>query len=52
MAWTEAEAYNDLPDLPPRSEIESRRVLKAAIEARSALASLDQAARRMTNPTV
>jgi Fic family protein len=27
-------------------------VLKAAIEARSALASLDQAARRMTNPTV
>ena len=27
-------------------------MLKAAIEARSALASLDQAARRMTNPTV
>jgi Fic family protein len=52
MAWTAADPYNDLPDLPPRSEIESRRVLKAAIEARSALASLDQAARRMTNPTV
>jgi Fic family protein len=52
MAWIAAEPYNDLPALPPRSEIESRRVLKAAIEARSALASLDQAARRMTNPTV
>jgi Fic family protein len=52
MAWTAATPYNDLPDLPPRHEIESRRVLKAAIEARSALASLDQAARRMTNPTV
>lgn len=52
MTWSAVEPYNDLPELPPRAGIESRRVLKATIEARSALASLDQAARRMTNPSV
>jgi Fic family protein len=52
MPWQPAAPYNDLPDLPPRQDVESRAVLKAAIEARAALASLDQAARRITNPTV
>lgn len=44
--------YNDLPSLPPRSEIETHTVLKATVEARAALASLDQAAKRIANPAV
>lgn len=31
--------YNDLPLLPPAQELESRTVLKACIEARTALAA-------------
>jgi len=52
MTWDPATPYNALPELPPTIEIETKQVLKAAIEARAALATLDQAARRMTNPTV
>ena len=52
MGWAADSAYNDLPHLPPIVEMETRAVLKATVEARAALASLDQAARRMTNPTV
>ncbi len=52
MIWRANEPYNDLPTLPPPTEFETKRVLKAAIEARVALASLDQASRRIPNPTV
>lgn len=52
MTWQPAVPYSDLPELPPRVEIETKPVLKAVIEARAALATLDQAAKRMTNPTV
>jgi Fic family protein len=52
MVWRAAEAYNDLPALPPAQDIETKPVLKATVEARAALAALDQAARRITNPTV
>ncbi|MEO8095194.1 MAG: Fic family protein [Pseudolysinimonas sp.] len=52
MTWQAELPYNDLPELPPPTEVESHAVLKAAIEARAAIASLDQAARRITNPTV
>ncbi len=52
MTWRSQTPYNDLPELPPRVDIETKPVLKGTIEARVALASLDQAARRMTNPTV
>ena len=52
MTWDPATPYNALPELPLTIEIETKQVLKAAIEARAALATLDQAARRMTNPTV
>lgn len=52
MAWVADEPYNDLPPLPPTVEAETREVLKATIEARTVLASLDQAARRVANPTV
>lgn len=50
--WDAAVPYNDLPPLPPPVEIESKAVLKATVEARAALAALDQAVRRITNPTV
>ena len=52
MSWLPVEPYNGLPTLPPSRDVESKVVLKAAIEARASLAALDQAARRMTNPTV
>ncbi|WP_394553449.1 Fic family protein [Agromyces sp. MMS24-JH15] len=52
MSWRPDEPYNALPELPPSVPIETNTVLKAAIEARSALAALDQAARRMPNPAV
>ncbi len=50
--WRPELPYNELPDLPPRVDVESKRVLKHVAEARAALAGLDQAARRIPNPTV
>ena len=44
--------FNDLPDLPPPGEIESRAVLKACIEARAALAKLNAEARQLPNPDI
>lgn len=44
--------YNDLPKLPPANEIETKSVLKACIEARSALAELKTAGRLIPNQTV
>ncbi|WP_235460023.1 Fic family protein, partial [Yonghaparkia sp. Soil809] len=52
MVWTPNSPYNDLPDLPPPIDVESKRILKQVAEARAALASLDQAARRIPNPRV
>lgn len=49
--WKPAEPFNDLP-APPVAELETIGVLKAAIEARAALASLDQAVQRIPNPGV
>ncbi len=50
--WDSSKPYNDLPALPPAADLETRQVLKAAIEARSALAALNQAAQSIPNPTV
>jgi Fic family protein len=44
--------YNNLPDLPPATELESRAVLKQCIEARAALAELKQAAAMLPNQAV
>lgn len=52
MTWNPDLPYNDLPGLPPRVDVETKRVLKATIEARAALAALDQATRRIPNPSV
>lgn len=52
MTWDPETPYNDLPLLPPRTDYETKRVLKAAIRARSALAAMDEATKRMPNPMV
>ncbi|WP_168625647.1 Fic family protein [Cryobacterium sp. BB307] len=52
MTWTANKPYNELPPVPPAVEIETRKVLKATIEARSALSALDQASQRIPNPTI
>lgn len=53
MSWSPETPYNDLPPLPPTGiELESKPVLKAAVEARAALAALNQAGRLLPNPTV
>lgn len=44
--------YNDLPLLPPKAEIESKRVLKKCIGARAALAELKQAGELIPNQAV
>ncbi len=45
-------AYNELPPLPPKADLESRAVLKACIEASRALAELKQAGRLLPNQDV
>jgi Fic family protein len=44
--------YNELPHLPPRHDVETRRVLKLCIEARARLAELKQAGDLIPNQTV
>lgn len=51
-AWQPSRPYNDLPQLPPRHEIETRAVLKCVVEARAALAGLDRALDTLVNPSV
>lgn len=52
MSWSPEKPYNELPSLPPTVDYESKRVLKAAIRARSALSAMDEATKRMPNPMV
>lgn len=51
-AWRPDQPYNDLPPLPPGSELETRAVLKQCIAARAALAELKQAAELIPNQGV
>lgn len=44
--------YNDIPLLPPKVEIETKAVLKLAIEANKALAELNFATKMLPDPTV
>jgi Fic family protein len=44
--------YNGLPALPPKVEIETRRVLKKCVAARAGLAALNEAAKLIPNQTV
>lgn len=53
MRWSPEVPFNDLPPLPPADvDLEPRRVLKATVEARAALASLAQAGQLLPNPTI
>lgn len=50
--WRPDTPYNDLPPPPGSNDLETRRVLKAAISANTALGQLDQAVVSIPNPTV
>lgn len=51
--WTSPEIpRNDLPPLPPPGEIETVPVLKAVIEARTALARLDESCSQLPDPSM
>ena len=53
MPWSPEVPFNELPALPPRDvDLEPRRILKATVEARAALATLAQASRLLPNPNV
>ena len=52
MGWDPKVPYDSLPLLPPAVDVESKKVLKSAIGARSAVAALDQAAQLLPNPAV
>jgi Fic family protein len=50
--WNPEQPFNDLPLLPPATELETRVVLKACITARAALAELKSAANLIPNQSV
>lgn len=50
MTWHPDDPFDGLPLLPPAGEVETKRVLKATIEARDVLARLDAHARALPNP--
>src|SRR4051812_13174245 len=52
MAFEPGRPFNDLPPLPPATDVESRPVLKACIEARAALAGLKVAGDLIPNHAV
>jgi Fic family protein len=52
MSFDPKRPYADLPELPPRADIESRSLLKACIEARAALAELKSTGAAIPNQAV
>lgn len=52
MGFSPDRPFNDLPELPPQLEIETKPVLKACIEARAALAELKAAGQLIPNQAV
>lgn len=52
MPFDPRQPYNDLPDLPPQADIESKVLLKACIAARAALAALKSAGDLIPNQAV
>jgi Fic family protein len=49
IPWRAGEPYNELPALPPKADLETRKILKQCIAARAALAELKQAAELIPN---
>lgn len=53
MPWSPEAPFNDLPPLPPDGlDLEPKPVLKATVEARTALATLAQAGQLLPNPNI
>lgn len=52
MTWVAETPFNALAVLPPSETLETRAVLKATIEARSAIAMLNAASKQLSNPSV
>src|ERR1700685_2214662 len=52
MRFNPNRPFDSLPALPPARELETKSVLKACVEARSALASLKQATALIPDPSV
>lgn len=52
MSFDPHRPYNDLPQLPPALDLETRPVLKACIEARASLAELKSAGAALRNQSV
>ena len=53
MPWSPEVPFNDLPPLPPPGlDLEPKVVLKATVEARTALATLAQAGQLLPNPNI
>jgi Fic family protein len=52
LHWRADRPYNQLPQLPPAVDLETRAVLKRCIPARAALAALNQAAQLLPNQAV
>ena len=50
--WQAHLPYNDLPNLPPQQDIETKNILKHRIAARAALAQLKQAAELIPNQSM
>jgi Fic family protein len=52
MSFRPDRPYNDLPDLPPRQDVETKAVLKACIAARAALSELRVSGQLIPNQAV
>lgn len=53
MSWNPDVPFNDLPPLPPADlDLEPKPVLKATVQARTALATLVQASQLLPNPNI
>lgn len=50
--WRPDKPFNDLPLLPPKSDLETKVILKQCIQARAALAELKGAGELIPNPSV
>ncbi len=50
--WRPERPYNEMPQLPPRVDVESKAVLRQCVTARAALAELKQAAGLIPNPAM
>jgi len=52
MSWSPELPYNELPDIPPQADLETKAVLKALVPARAELSGLNEALVSLPNPGV